>query len=49
VFFEPIVEIGFRGFVASRDKTLRGTVGEEAFDLRPIRIEFTFPRSTRSS
>ena len=47
MFFEPIVQIGFGGFISSRDKALRGAVREEPCDLGLVRIEFTFPWTPR--
>jgi hypothetical protein len=47
--FEPIVKIGLGCVIATDDKLLGGTIGQQAFDLGTIRIEFAFPGSGRSS
>ena len=48
MLFEPIVKIGLGCEVATGDKLLGGTICQQAFDLRTIRIEFAFARSGRS-
>jgi hypothetical protein len=40
VFFEPVVKVGLSRVVATGDKLLRGAIGQQAFDLGSIRIEF---------
>ncbi len=45
VFFEPIVEIGFCGFIPTGNETLGCAIGQESFDLWTVGIKFTFARS----
>jgi hypothetical protein len=39
LFFEPIVQIGFRSFIATSNGALRSAIRQEAFDLWTVGID----------